>query len=555
MKDYRYSSLFRNVLISVMFAIVLSIASAGAVAPTEEIALITAGETFETAPEWAVLERRLIDLMNISVDVFVGKYLNDDGSFKYPRSYGKFDDGFEPFHNWPTFYALGGDEKFRTLAQREIEAVIRYNTDRGVLEKDFPKCGDWFHIGEGYHIFYTMGLADPTNAINRERARRFSGFYLNEDPDARNYDPDRKIVLSTMNGSQGPRKWSADAPDDYVWTSDHYGLPYYDLPGIAHYEDMADPEKMKAMAHAAHARWGRGDGPINLAISSMMVHAFLLTGESQYRTWVTDYVRAWMRRVHDNNGILPDNVGLSGSIAEYNDGRWYGGLYGWTVYHGWGSLMQSTGMAAENALLLTGNNDFLDFPRGQIDMLIKLGIMTNDTLYVPHKHGEPGKVINKPLSFLPVLRNPDGTAKEVNGWFKFMPMDPVSTAHLWNMSMAPADLERAKLIRNHDPQARWSRDWERIEAISRFMAKDHGGHEAAWRKLSGMTYIPGLKRYIMVVWHQAVRIYTHPKPFAHGFLSRHAASLCSSSSHAATMCNLETRPQWRRAVFLGPRTQ
>ena len=145
-------------------------------------------------------------------------------------------------------------------------------------------------------------------------------------------------------------------------------------------------------------------------------------------------------------------------------------------------------MAAENALLVTGDPTYLDLPRSQIDLLTGLGIIKNDTIYVPHKHGQAGKVINEPMSFLPVLRNTDGTCKEVDGWFKFMPMDPVGPAHLWNMSMDPIDRDRLSKIHNHDPEARWSRDWERIESISRFMAKDHGGHEAAWLAYLDGTY-------------------------------------------------------------------
>jgi len=66
--------------------------------------------TFDQPPEWAVLQRRLIDLMNASADVFIDKYLKEDGSFRYD-SWGKPDDSYEPFHNWPTFYMAGGDAR------------------------------------------------------------------------------------------------------------------------------------------------------------------------------------------------------------------------------------------------------------------------------------------------------------------------------------------------------------------------------------------------------------------------------------------------------------
>jgi len=448
---------------------------------------IDATMTFDQPPEWAVLQRQLIDQMNTSVDVFIEKYLKDDGSFRY-NCWGKLDDSYETFHNWPTFYALGGDARFLPLAKRQWEAITRHFADNGTLDNEFHRCGDWFHLGEGCHLFYMLCLADPSDPKFIDRAQRFAGLYLNENPDVKNYDPDHKLILNTQTGSNGPLPWTPDKPWEYVWTMEHYGLPFYDVPGIASYADLNADDNMKKMAAVAHARWGRGDGPINLAVTSLMLNAFLATGEDKYRTWITEYTNAWIKRVQENGGILPDNVGLSGKIGEYINGKWHGGYYGWTVYHGWGGYAQSTGMAAENALLVTGDSVYLDLLRSQIDLLIGLGIAKNNTVYVPHKHGDPEKVVNAPLSFLPVLRNPDGTCQEVNGWFKFMPMDPVGPAHLWNMSMDLADLERSKKIRNHDPEARWSRDWERIESISRFMSKDHGGHEAAWQAYLDGTY-------------------------------------------------------------------
>ena len=443
--------------------------------------------TFDQAPEWAVLQRQLIDQMNTSADVFIEKYLQSDGAFRY-NSWGKLDDSYETFHNWPMFYTLGGDARFLPLAKRQWETITQHFTDNGTVQNEFHNCDDWFHQGEGFQLFYALCLADPSDPKFMDRAQRFAGLYLNEYPGIKNYDEERKLVLSTRTGSTGPLPWIPDEPWEYVWTIDHYGLPFYDVPGIASFAALNEGDNMKKMAATAHRRWARGDGPINLAITSLMLNAFLTTGEDKYRRWITEYTDAWIERVQENGGILPDNVGLSGKVGEYIDGRWYGGFYGWTVYHGWGGYAQSTGMAAENALLVTGDPTYLDLPRSQIDLLTGLGIIKNDTIYVPHKHGQAGKVINEPMSFLPVLRNADGTCKEVDGWFKFMPMDPVGPAHLWNMSMDPMDRDRLSKIHNHDPEARWSRDWKRIESISRFMAKDHGGHEAAWLAYLDGTY-------------------------------------------------------------------
>jgi hypothetical protein len=63
---------------------------------------------------------------------------------------------------------------------------------------------DWLHNSEGLTVFNLQGLSDPNNRAFRQRARRYAGFYLNEDPAAPNYDPQHKIIRSLFNGSRGP---------------------------------------------------------------------------------------------------------------------------------------------------------------------------------------------------------------------------------------------------------------------------------------------------------------------------------------------------------------
>ena len=48
------------------------------------------------------------------------------------------------------------------------------------------------------------GMARPRDPGHLIRARRFSSFYMNEDPSAPNYDPEHKIIRSLFNGSGGP---------------------------------------------------------------------------------------------------------------------------------------------------------------------------------------------------------------------------------------------------------------------------------------------------------------------------------------------------------------
>ena len=57
------------------------------------------------------------------------------------------------------------------------------------------------------------------------RARRFAGLYLNEDPQAPNYDAKLRIIRSPLNGSAGPYFGSAEQARPFVmalrWPLEH----------------------------------------------------------------------------------------------------------------------------------------------------------------------------------------------------------------------------------------------------------------------------------------------------------------------------------------------
>src|SRR2546421_469449 len=58
----------------------------------------------------------------------------------------------------------------------------------GMYYKEFPVMFDWLHNAEGLSVFCMQGLSDPRDPALLRRARRYAGFYLNEDPGAPNYD-------------------------------------------------------------------------------------------------------------------------------------------------------------------------------------------------------------------------------------------------------------------------------------------------------------------------------------------------------------------------------
>ena len=442
---------------------------------------ITASLPLDAPPAWAVLERALIDLMDRSVHPFLDKYTHADGTLiwadRWKNSRDGADDLYESFYNWPLFYLLGGGDHLLTLGQRQWDAVTRQLTELGPVLDEYERGYDQFHQAESYIYFYFLCLADPENERNRERAARFAGLYLNENPDALNYDPRRKLVRAPHNGSGGPRWGHSDSPQpSYGWSAAMrpYGLPYTDVPGVEHYDDLKDPAAARRMGEAMQHRMGRGDVVGNLMVTSLIANAFLLTGEEKYRRWIVDYVDAWRERAAANGGLLPDNVGLSGEVGEYLDGRWYGGLYGWSWPHGYYNIGMAATVSASNAFLLTGDQDYLALPVQQYDAIWALGELRNP-------RGEAMSLRDHWVDQL--ADQPEGTfvapyRYNDHGWFDYQPLSPVYPTAVWNISMDPADWERIESLRRVEKY-----DWRRVQG---FRNKEDNGHEQPWlRYLAG----------------------------------------------------------------------
>ncbi len=444
---------------------------------------IEAQTTIQTPPTWAVLERQLIDKMNAAGPEVLQKYTRPDGTLFWPtspelQSIDGLDDAYESFHNWPLFYMLGGDTQFLADADREFDVITedmaRYGSgyDYPMVVKDYQPGYDWFHQGEGNYLFYMLCMADPSNTKHIDRAKRFAGFFINEDPDAQNYDPQHKIIKCAMNGSKGPAFWIFGKHP--FWPSNGYNIPFYDVPGCTSHDAIRENEDgPMRMSQVIRERQGVGDTIVNLAATTLATNAYVFTGEEKYKVWVQEYVDAWIARAAENGGIVPDNVGLNGKIGEHIDGKWYGSYYGWSWPHGWHSVGQAVSIAGQNAALLWQDLGYLDFPRSQIDVLIEKGIAHNDQLYVPQKYGDPGKINYVPGAWLQYpITNADGTALEIDGWFEFMPMHASDVAHLWAMSMAPADQERAAKIAK--------KTGSKFDINAWHHTKDSGGHDGGW---------------------------------------------------------------------------
>jgi hypothetical protein len=283
--------------------------------------------------------------------------------------------------------------------------------------KEFPVMFDWLHNAEGLTVFQMQGLSDPHDSRFLPRARRFAGFYLNEDPGAPNYDAEHKIIRSMFNGSRGPLLRKATALDwagDPVEVKNRFRLGH----GETSYDEM--------LAHFKDYNDIVGDHPQNLMATSLALTAYMGTGEAKYRDWILEYVGAWRQRLLDNGGVIPTNVGLDGKIGSAAGGKWYGGVYGW----GFTVVVPQTGKPAHrnqhqlgltgfgNAYLLTGDDRWLDPWRKMIDTINAQGRMEDGRMTYPHMYGD-------------------------KGWYLFTPAKYQHGAlEIWYWSMKDADLAR-----------------------------------------------------------------------------------------------------------------
>jgi hypothetical protein len=133
---------------------------------------------------------------------------------------------------------------------------------------------------------------------------------------------------------------------------------------------------------------------------------------------------SWLERAEANGGILPTNIGRDGTIGGECGGRWYGGTYGWgfTVTdpvtgkqaHRNTHYLALTGFG--NALLLSGDQRFVDVWRRQIDAVNAQSKSIDGRTLYPRMHGD-------------------------HGWYDFTPekySHGAAAVHYW--SMDPADL-------------------------------------------------------------------------------------------------------------------
>ena len=352
-------------------------------------------------PAWALMQRELLKANEAACKEFFARYFDSRGWLLCVERWGGDDgpdDAIENCNDWPILHALGASDDVLKMYKKAWEGHLRQYTAAktkdvpfardGMYYKEFPVKFDWLHNGEGLTVFNLQGLSDPYDVKFGNRVRRYAGFYMNEDPQAKNYDPKHKIIRSLFNGSRGPLLRKATALD---WAGDPIEVEGRFKPGhgestykqmLEHFKDYNDVV---------------GDQPANMQATTLAMNAYMLTRDPKYKKWLLEYVDAWLARMKANGGIIPTNIGLDGKIGSAAGGKWYGGVYGWgftvidpvdkqprhrsTFQHGFLGFM--------NAYLLSNGDDkYLAGWRNMLDLVNKNAKTERGRKLYPQKYGD-----------------------------------------------------------------------------------------------------------------------------------------------------------------------
>jgi hypothetical protein len=381
------------------------------------------------APAWARLERQLLADNVPACREFFEKYYDARGYLQAFLRWGANDgpdDAFENFNRWPELHALGADEDILRIYLKAWDGMIRQYSEAkttdvpagrtGMYVKDFSAQSDWMHHGEGLQLFNRMALSAPSLPAYGDRARRFAALYMGEDPDAPNYDREKKLIRSMINGSLGPMLGPATALD---WVGDPFDTTgFVALHGESTYAQFLE--------HYREYTDVAGDHFLNLVATTLPTNAYLLTGDAKYRRWIVEYMDAWLVRMKQNGGIIPSFVDVDGTIGGRGN-RWWGNAYGW----GFSPINPVTGrrenrnripralVGFSNALLVTGDETYVDAWRAMIAAVNSHSRIVGGRTEYPTMAG-------------------------ADGWYGWQ-AEPwnVGALEVWYWSMRPADRARA----------------------------------------------------------------------------------------------------------------
>ena len=391
------------------------------------------------APKWAQMERQLLAENVPAAREFFQKYFDDRGYLLCFVRWGANDgpdDAFENFNHWPELHALGASDEIVQMYMKGHEGMLKQYSEAkttklvpagmdGMYYKEFSALSDWQHHGEGLQLFNRMALSVPTDPKYLERVRRFSGFYMGEDPEAPNYDPTHNIIRSMMNGSKGPLLRKATSMD---WVGEPFDMTGFDaLHGERNFDEF--------LAHYQEYHDVVGDHALNLVATTLPANAYFATGDQKYKKWVITYVDGWLERMKQNNGIIPTFVDLDGKIGGPT-GKWWGNAYGWgfspvnpvTNRRENRNRIERPIIGFNNALLLTGDQKYVDAWRNMTNAV------NSNTKTVD------GKIMYPSMYGVDLATNPKGTQAGWYGW-RDRPWN-VGALEVWYFSQRADDLAR-----------------------------------------------------------------------------------------------------------------
>jgi len=407
-------------------------------------------------PDWAHSQQELIINLTAAVEEFVARYVRDDGTLIWRDSWPGMDgsdDPYEGFQYFPLFYALTGNQRIYELGRKIWDGITWQWTEYGQIHREFDGYYDWMHHGEANLYHYFFGLTKPNSLQDRTRAVRFAKMYNGEDPDAQNYDSALGIIRAPMSGSRGPRFETTH--EDWIThrgVLDSYHAPFEDMT-TSPFElgtcNWSNDEVYEEVVRLMNERMTKGDVPLNMNASGQMTHAFMYTADSSFTTWVVDYLNRWRQRAIDNGGIIPDNVGLTGKVGEYLEGKWWGGHYGWRWPHGLITIIEPIVNIVSNAVLMTGDDSYFALAREQIDTNFSMGKEIDGVWHTPNKHFD-------------------------SGWTDFRPANPYHAIHLWFRSLSDDDQERVE-------RCRGALDWQKVSIAEKpFSVKHYNTNTIPW---------------------------------------------------------------------------
>ena len=407
-------------------------------------------------PEWAHSQQELIINLTAAVEEFVARYVREDGTLIWRNSWPGMDgsdDPYEGFQYFPLFYALTGNQRIYELGRKIWDGITWQWTEYGQIHREFDGYYDWMHHGEANLYHYFFGLTKPNSLQDRTRAVRFAKMYNGEDSDAQNYDSALGIIRAPMSGSRGPRFETTH--EDWIThrgVLDSYHAPFEDMT-TSPFElgtcNWSNDEVYEEVVRLMNERMTKGDVPLNMNASGQMTHAFMYTADSSFTTWVVDYLNRWRQRAIDNGGIIPDNVGLTGIVGEYLEGKWWGGHYGWRWPHGLITIIEPIVNIVSNAVLMTGDDSYFALAREQIDTNFLMGKEIDGVWHTPNKHFD-------------------------SGWTDFRPANPYHAIHLWFRSLSDDDQERVE-------RCRGALDWQKVSVAEKpFSVKHYNTNTIPW---------------------------------------------------------------------------